>query len=173
MMKNLKFLRKIPLCFYLILLVCMPIYNQAQSVKRQCISSYGAIVTTNNASFGQTVGQPYSTAISFENTTAILQGFQQPVVFQVETINSGLLKDLNLNVYPNPAAISVTIKSMEVINNAIIRVNDLNGKLILSEKVIQLQLYDINCTGWKNGIYIVTVSDKNQNKSSLKLTIDK
>ena len=113
MKKNLKFLRKIPLGFYLILLVYIPIYNQAQSVKRQCVSSYGAIVTTDNTSFEQTVGQPYNTVVSFETTTAILQGFQQPFVLKVETVKSGLSKDLNLNVYPNPAVFSVTIKAVK------------------------------------------------------------
>jgi len=173
MMINLKFLRKNPLAIGLILLVCMPYSNQAQSVKRHCISSYGAIVTTNDASFEQTVGQPYSTAISFGNTTAILQGFQQPVVLKVETINSELLKVLNVNVYPNPAAVSVTIQSNGVIDNAIVRVTDINGKLILSEQVIQLQIYDINCAAWESGIYIITVSDKNQNISTNKLTVNK
>ncbi len=173
MMKNLKFLWKIPLVFCLILLICMPFSNQAQSVKRHCISSYGTIITTNNASFEQTVGQPYSTVFCSGNETAILQGFQQPAVYRVEPVNSELLKLLNINVYPNPAVASVAIQSNGVIDNAIIQVTDINGRLILSEQVIQLQMYDINCAAWENGIYIITVCDKNQNISTFKLTITK
>ncbi len=173
MMKNLKFQGKIPSGFYLILLVCIPLNNQAQSVKRHCISSYGTIVITNNASFEQTVGQPYSTAFCSGNETAVLQGFQQPAVYRVEPVNSELLKLMNVNVYPNPAVASVTIQSDGVIDNAIIRVTDINGRLILSELAIQLQMYDINCAAWGNGIYIITVCDKNQNISTFKLTITK
>ena len=172
-MKKFTFLRKILLRFCLVLLVFIPINNQAQSIKRQCISSYGAIITTDNTAFMQTVGQPYNTGASSGNTTAILQGFQQPVVFNVEAINSGPLKNLYLNVFPNPAAYSVTIQSDESIENSLIKVTDLNGKIILSEQVTQLRTYDINCGAWKNGIYIITVSDKDQNISSLKLTINK
>src|SRR4030042_2617507 len=102
MMKNLKFLRKIPLSVGLILLVCIP-NNQAQSVKRQCISSYGAIMMSDDAAFMQTVGQSYNTTASIGNTNSILQGFQQPVVFKVEMEDPGLLNNLNLDVYPNPA----------------------------------------------------------------------
>lgn len=173
MMGKLIFQMKKPLRFYLILLVWIPFNNQAQSVKRQCISSYGAIVTTNNATFEQTVGQSYNTTAFYENKTAILQGFQQPVVFKVENMNSEHIKSLKLNVYPNPADYSVTIQSEELIENSIIRVTDINGKLILSEEATQLLTYNINCDTWENGTYIITVSDINQNKSSIKLIINK
>lgn len=173
MKKNLTFLKKIPLSAGLIFLIFMPFKNQAQSVKRECISSYGAFAAAAGASFGQTAGQPYNTTASFATTTAILQGFEQPVIFRVVTIHSELSKDLNLNVYPNPAVYSVTIQSREPVENAIVSVNDLSGKLIYSEKLEALHLYEINCDAWKNGIYIITVSDKNKNKSSLRLTINK
>ena len=159
--------------FCLILLVCIPINSQAQSVKRQCVSSYGATIASNNIICMQTVGQPFNTIASFKNKTPILPGFQQPVVFKVETINSSLLKTLNLNIYPNPASYSVTIQSGKLIENSIICVTDITGKVIMSDSAIQFHTYSINCEAWANGIYIITVSDKNQNISSIKLTINK
>jgi len=173
MIGKLIFQRKVPLKFCLILMVCLPFIGQAQSVKRQCVSSYGSIVTTDNATFSQTVGQPYNTTASYESETAILQGFQQPLVFTVENLNTEDIKSLNLTVYPNPANYSVTIQSEEIIENSIIHVTDLSGKLILSEQVTQLLTYNINCDAWGNGTYIITVSDINENKSSLKLIINK
>ena len=121
----------------------------------------------------QTVGQPFNTAVSYKNKMPILSGFQQPVIFKVETINSVLLKTFKLNVYPNPAIYSVTIKSEKLIENSIIQVTDINGRLIMSDNAMQFQTYSINCETWANGIYIITVSDKDQNVSSLKLTINK
>jgi len=171
-MKKFTFQRKILLLISLILLVCVP-YNQAQSVKRQCISSYGAVIMTGDAVFMQTVGQPFNTVASSGNSTEVLQGFQQPVVFKAEAIHSGPLKSLNLNVFPNPAAYSVTLQSDESVENSLIEVTDLSGKMILSEKVTQLQVYDMNCGAWKNGIYIITVRDNDQNISSIKITINK
>lgn len=170
--KNIYKARILPVLM-LMMLVGMTSSNQAQTVERQCISSYGAVVATSHVALEQTVGQPYSTSVSFLNTTAILPGFQQPVVFRVEAIFSELSKDIDLKVYPNPAACSVKIQSGKAIENAMIQVTDLNGKIILSEQAMQLHIYDINCTAWKSGIYIITVSDKYHNKSSHRLIINK
>ncbi len=167
------FQRKTFFVIYLFLFNCWPLINQAQSVKRECISSYGIIVTNENATFGQTVGQPYNTKAFYENETSILQGFQQPIVFKIENIDIKDTKKLNITVYPNPANYFITIQSKEIIEKSVILVTDLNGKLIFSEQVTQLLTYNLNCETWKNSTYIITISDINQNKSSLKLIINK
>ncbi|MBN2212780.1 MAG: T9SS type A sorting domain-containing protein [Bacteroidales bacterium] len=159
--------------FFLILLVLIPVSNHAQSVRRQCISSYGTIFVTENTVFMQTVGQPFNTTASYENETVLLPGFQQPVVLKAVSVSSELTKNIEFNAYPNPASHSVTIQSGEVIENAVISVIDLSGRLILSEKLVQLQTYDINCAAWKSGIYILIVSDNDLIKSSFRLTINK
>jgi len=173
MIKKFTFQRKIPLLLCLIVWVGIPFKNQAQSVKRQCVSSYGAITATGNVALMQTVGQPYNTTVYSGNSTAITQGFQQPLSFKVETVNSGPMKNLALTVFPNPAAYSVTIESDVLIENSTIEVTDLTGKIILSEQVTQFQTYDISCGQWENGIYLITVSDNNQKISSIKVTINK
>jgi len=157
----------------MILLAFMPIINQAQSVKRQCISSYGTSIEPGSVAIRQTVGQPYVTTVSHSEEISVLHGFQQPVSFKTETIYPGPIRGLSLEVYPNPAAEFVTLKSEEIIENSFIRVMDINSKLILSEQLSQLQSFDINCMEWENGIYIITVSDENQNISSIKITINK
>jgi len=173
MTKKLTLKRKIPLKFYIILLVCIPFANHAQSVKRQCISSYGAIATYDSTTFEQTVGQPYNTTASYESNTSVLQGFQQPVVFKVENINSVYIKGMDINIYPNPANYSITIQSKDSIENSLIQVMDMNGKLIMSDRITLPQTYNISCDAWENGTYIITISDINLNKSSLKLIINK
>jgi len=173
MMKKVIFYRKIPLMVFLNLMVYIPFMIQAQSVKRQCISSYGTTVKSNNATYLQTVGQPYITTASFDNKTSILQGFQQPVVFKVEKMKTEPLTSLKLSVFPNPATSSVLIQSEAIIESSTIYVTDLNGRVIMSDNDLQLQTYIINCETWSNGIYIITVRDKNQNRSSLKLVINK
>jgi hypothetical protein len=156
----------------LILLLGIP-ENQAQSVRRQCISSYGAITTTGDATFMQTVGQPFNTVASSGSASVILQGFQQPVVFKAEAVYSAPLKSLNLNVFPNPAAYTVTLQSDKPVEKSCLEVTDLAGRIILSKQVSQLQQFELNCGSWKNGIYIITVRDDDQNISSIKVTINK
>jgi len=148
-------------------------YNYAQSVKRQTISSYGSAVLTDNLIIGQTAGQSYGTKGSSENSTAILQGFQQPNTFTVEEINTQSLKNLNLSVYPNPASYSITITSQQKIEQASIYVQDMNGKVIFSENAPDLLMHTMNCDSWVNGIYLITIIDSNQNSKALRLIISK
>ncbi|MFH2142392.1 MAG: T9SS type A sorting domain-containing protein [Bacteroidota bacterium] len=167
------FQRKIPLMLGIILLTCLPFVIQAQSVKRQCISSYGSVVLTDNLTIGQTVGQCYNTSGYSEDKTAILQGFQQPNTFSIEDISSQSLRNLNLTVYPNPASYSITIKSEDVIEQSYIHVVDINGKHVLSEKVQNLLLHRIDCESWVNGVYLITIYDSVQNSKTLRLIISK
>ncbi|MBN2272888.1 MAG: T9SS type A sorting domain-containing protein [Bacteroidales bacterium] len=171
-MKKFQFQRKILMLLIMIFLILVS-ENQAQSVKRQCISSYGVMAIAGDAAFAQTVGQPFNTLASSGNSAAILQGFQQPVMFKAEAINSGPLKNLNLNVFPNPATYTVILQSDKTLEKSRIEVTDLAGRIILSEQVTQLQQFELNCGSWKNGIYIITVRDDDQNISSIKVTINK
>ena len=173
MMKKCIFKRKIPLWLCLFLLVSIPIDNQAQSVERQCISSYGANVTSENVIFNQTAGQPYNTTASYIKELSLLHGFQQPVMFKVAPINSTLISNKSQHVYPNPAVYSVTLESEEVIEDALIHIYDINGKLIFSKQASQFVKCNINCEDWQNGNYLITIRDKNKNRSTLILTINK
>jgi len=154
-------------------LVWLPYNGFAQSVKRQCISSYGSVVFTDNLTIGQTAGQCYNTSGKSENKIAISQGFQQPNTFSIEDISSNSFRNLNLLVYPNPTSYSFTIESEEEIEQSYIQVVDINGKQILSEKVSNLLSHNINCESWTNGVYIITINDALQNSKTLRLIISK
>lgn len=156
-----------------IIIIWFPNNNFAQSVKRQCISSFGSSVLIDSISIGQTAGQSYNTNGISENRTAILQGFQQPKTFAVEDISDPSLKNLKLSVYPNPASFSITIKSEEEIEQSIIQVVDINGKYVFSEKVSNLIIHNINCDAWGNGVYLITICDSEQNSKTLRLIISK
>jgi len=155
------------------LFVMIPFDNYSQSVKRQCIPSFGSTGTADSISFEQTAGQSYFTAGYSEDNTAILQGFQQPKTFYIEDVSSSSLKNLELSVFPNPADYSFTIKSDEEIEQSFIQVVDINGKYVFSEKVTNLLIHDISCDAWVNGIYLITISDSDQNSKTLRLIISK
>ncbi len=173
MMKILSFNRKKPLKVFLLFLIFIPFSIQAQLVKRQCISSYGTSSTSSKSTLIQTVGQPFNTDGLSENSTTIFQGFQQPITIRVEQMESKPFRDLKLSIYPNPATSSVIIQSDEIIENSIIRVTDLAGKVIMTYNANQLQVYTISCETWARGIYIITVSDNHQSINSSKLIISK
>lgn len=158
---------------YLIILMAFPGFIQAQSIKRQCVSSYGSTEITDNVRIEQTAGQSFNTVTETETKSVVFQGFQQPVVFKTEKTDSEGLKTIDLEMYPNPAEYSVTIETGELIKDSDIRVSDIYGKLIFEAEVHDLQTYILECTGWSNGTYLITVSDNNQRESSYKLLISK
>lgn len=173
MIKTLLLQSKLLLIAFFLSLICQSFYLQAQSVQRQGISSYGGTGFSGGTTLIQTVGQPYTTTVSYGDNTLLLPGFQQPILFKVENIDALPLKRVYLNIYPNPASFYVTIQSGEVIENAIIRITDLQGRTILDRHLTQLQDHTINCESWANGIYIMTVSDGSQIVSSQRLIIRK
>lgn len=155
-----------------IVLLFVTFQSKAQSVQRQSIASSGTYMLVNGILIRQTVGQPYSTIAHYGKEISYRPGFQQPSNFSLKLINS-TFSNLSLNVYPNPAAYSVTIESSEVINDALLQAVNMNGKLILNEKVGKLKTHSINCNTWDNGAYFITLYDKQNNKYSSILIINK
>jgi hypothetical protein len=172
-MEKIYFRWKAPMYLWLFLTVCIPFTNQAQSVKRQCISNYGSIVASDNVTFNQTIGQPYGTSALYNDGTSVLQGFQQPVVFTLVVVESSLSKNISLSVFPNPATYTIAIKSSKVIEQSLIKAVDVNGNQVFSEAVPDLHLHHINCGSWSNGIYLLTIYDSMQHSQTLKLIISK
>ena len=156
----------------LTLFIWIPYENYAQTVIRQCISSYG-YATTANVGVNQTAGQCYSTTSKPDDSNTILQGFQQPVTFSIEDDNSLLINQLDLAIYPNPAIYNVNIKSQNKIEQLYIEVTNLAGKLIQSEKIYDFQFHSINCESWPNGIYLISLRDNNLKSKTIKLIISK
>ncbi len=159
-------------CAIFTLFVSAALQPQAQSIRRQCISSYGSSVVTENVIIGQTAGQSFSTMGNL-STASVSQGFQQPNTFVVEEIVNLVRPSLNVSVYPNPASRSITIASEEELKSSIIRVTDINGKSLFYEKVANLSTHNINCASWLSGIYLITILDSDQNSKTLKLIISK
>ncbi len=155
-----------------VLLISVPIDNYAQSIKRQCISSYGSSGVTENVFIGQTVGQPFNTSLG-SNSITVSQGFQQSNNFVVEEFSGPALNNLNVSVFPNPTSRSITIASKEALETSYIQVTDINGKRLFSEKVPNLIHHTINCSSWVNGVYMITIFDSFQNNKTLKLLISK
>ncbi|MEP7322571.1 MAG: T9SS type A sorting domain-containing protein [Saprospiraceae bacterium] len=150
----------------------LPYGDYAQSIKRQAISSYGSVGAVENVLISQTAGQAFNTTVSSDNTT-VISGFQQPSIFTLEEITAPAVKNLNVTVYPNPARQSITIASTEEIEKSSILVTDVNGRSILSQKVVNLLSHNINCASWANGVYLITINDSKRSSKTLRLIISK
>jgi hypothetical protein len=171
MIKKFTFYVKLYLSAFFII-VCISFQTKAQTIKRQSIASIGASGTTGDATFHQTIGQPYNTTAHYSNELSISQGFQQPAVSSLKKINADQVSNLQLKIYPNPAAYYVTVESQNVLKTALIQVTDINARVIVNSTVAELKTYTINSGTWPNGVYFVNISDNNLNKSIFKLIIN-
>ncbi|HBS85207.1 MAG: hypothetical protein A2W91_01845 [Bacteroidetes bacterium GWF2_38_335] len=158
---------------FIIVMIGISLTGNTQSVRRQSISSCGTTNTSSTETFEQTVGQPYNTTAFYCTESSVLQGFQQPVIFSAEKVNSEKTESLNLCFYPNPATYVITIQSEFIVKSPIITVNDINGKLIQTEKMVEFQKCEIYCDSWVDGTYILTVVDENGLNTSRKIIIKK
>ena len=149
------------------MLFFITIGSKAQSIQRQSISSTGTYNQTDGVLIQQTIGQPYATGGYYANDLVLRPGFQQFSNIKLELIRPPA--EFSLNVYPNPVIQSVTIESREVIDQAFIQVTDLNGRITIKENVADLRTHVINCNEWPNGIYFITLYNKNKNIFSSKI----
>lgn len=142
--------------------------GNTQTLKRECVASAGSSIITNGTAIQQTIGQSYGTTSFYTNKTRYNPGFQQPV-FSVETIKSSI----NATVFPNPSSSQITIETNLTLENVIIQIIELSGKLVLNEKLNEFKSYTINCADWSNGVYLITLSDSKNNLYPSKLIISK
>ncbi|MCE9539624.1 MAG: T9SS type A sorting domain-containing protein [Bacteroidetes bacterium] len=138
----------------------------AQTLKRQCIASSGSYVTENGITLQQTIGQPYGTSPYYSNTTRYTPGFLQPV-FRIENIKSSI----DAKIFPNPTSNQVTIESTILLENVLIQIVDITGKILLSQKIAEFKTYTIECSDWSTGAYLISLTDSKNSLYSSKLII--
>ncbi len=151
---------------WIILLAVYATESKAQTLQRQCVGSGGTYMFTEGTLIQQTVGQPYATNTNYTDDISYRPGFQQPV-FKINPIRT----TINLDVYPNPATNWVTMKSSKTLTNVTLHVVDITGKLLINEYIDKFKTYTFNCEEWKNGIYVISLADAQNNSYSSKLII--
>lgn len=143
----------------------------AQTLQRLSVASGGTSAIGSGMVIQQTIGQPYVTQTFYDNEVTYRPGFQQSAAIKLEPVM--LQSALSLDIFPNPAVSTVNINTSELISNATIKVTDMEGKLILNEKISELQTFSIHCENWANGTYLINVSDSQNKKYISKLIINK
>ncbi len=141
---------------------------EAQSLRRQCIASTGSATTGNGTTVQQTIGQPYGTSSYYSTTTRFNPGFLQPV-FSIENVKACI----NATIFPNPASNQITIETTLILEDVILQIVDISGKLVLNEKMNEFKSYSVDCSSWSNGVYLISLSDSKNNLYSSKLIISR
>lgn len=67
----------------------------------------------------------------------------------------------NLRIYPNPTSEKFTVQSSKLVSETAISVYDIQGKLLLSEKMLpQNGSFTIDVSSFENGVYFVKISSE-------------
>jgi photosystem II stability/assembly factor-like uncharacterized protein len=70
---------------------------------------------------------------------------------------------IEASVYPNPATDFINIKFGKTINNGNLIINDIQGKILFTERLINANDITVNISDFKKGLYIISVNKNNKN----------
>ncbi|MGM0581294.1 MAG: T9SS type A sorting domain-containing protein [Bacteroidota bacterium] len=138
---------------------------QAQSVKRQVISSMGSS-GIDNTQVNYTVGQAYGTNVFKIKELSFRPGFQQAN----QELESHKVQKIpfSFKAYPNPANQSFSIghdSNKEIIS---MKVYSINGSDFYS---IDGNPQKIDCSNWEEGLYIISLTNESGSISTSKINI--
>ena len=141
----------------LLLLLCVPLIGFGQITSPSVISSSGNSYNNGGVNMDYTLGE--IVVETQTNTTTILtQGFHQGVL-KVNTSVENI--DIKTKVYPNPTTNFIIIE-LEKNVNADILVYDINGKLVIKDKLNDENQKQFDFSFLKQGNYFlhINIADK-------------
>ncbi len=118
-------------------------------------TSGGDIISSAQGTISFSVGQVATNYIS--NGATINEGVQQPYEFFSVLSIDKVENSLSLDVFPNPTAGIIYLKSTDPID-ATIEIFDESGRVVLNEIKQNIQQTQIDLTAFSRGIYTVKVS---------------
>ena len=136
----------------LLILLCLPMIGFGQILSPSVIGSAGASFSNSTSSTDLTVGEVMIE--TFSNITIISQGFHQGI----EDINSDVINlDINTKVYPNPTT-NFLIIELEQNVNAELLVYDINGKIVIKDKLNNEQQKQLDFSFLSQGNYLLHIN---------------
>ena len=137
----------------LLILLCLPFIGFGQVTTPSVISSSGDSYSNGGVNMDYTLGE-IVVETQTNSTTILTQGFHQGVLkvsTQVENIA------FKTKVYPNPASDYLIIE-LEQSVNADILVYDINGKLVIKDKLNDEQQKQLDFSFLNTGNYILNIN---------------
>jgi glucose/arabinose dehydrogenase len=134
-------------------------------------SATGAITFTTNFTGGS---NSFTTFGEDVNGELYIAGTSQDKVYKIIDPNMGTADFVKngLSLYPNPAQGEFYLKNTNQIELENIKVFDLTGKMLLQNTIGNQENTIITTTNLQQGLYLVTVEDKQGNQFSTKLLLN-
>jgi hypothetical protein len=143
----------------LLILLCLPIlgFGQAPILTPSVVSSSGGSYSNGNIIMDYTLGE-IVVETHTNSTTILTQGFHQGIL-KVNTSVENI--DIKTKVYPNPTT-NFLIVELEKNVNADIMVYDINGKIVIKDRLNNEQQKQLDFGFLKQGNYLlhINIADK-------------
>ena len=141
----------------LLILLCLPMIGFGQVTSPSVVSSSGGSYSNGGVIMDYTLGEIVVEAYG-SPTTILTQGFHQEIlIITTEVVNI----DIKIKVYPNPTT-SFLIVELEKNVNANILVYDINGRLVIKDRLNNEQQKQLDFSFLKQGNYLlhINIADK-------------
>jgi hypothetical protein len=141
----------------LLILLCLPILGFGQVTSPSVVSSSGDSYSNGNVIMDYTLGE-IVVETHTNSTTILTQGFHQEILkITTEVVNI----DIKTKVYPNPTT-NFLIVELEKNVNADILVYDINGKIVIKDRLNNEQQKQLDFSFLKQGNYLlhINIADK-------------
>ncbi len=137
----------------------------AQTASPELVSSAGESFNNTSYQLDWSIGEGI-TATHSAGDYVITQGLHQGsyVITSVED----LALDINISVYPNPTTDLINLTSFQNLTGLAVIVTNINGKILQQTEVIN-KVEQLNFSDYENGIYFLTIKQKNQLIKSFKI----
>ena len=141
----------------LLILLCLPFIGFGQVTSPSVVSSSGDSYSNGNIIMDYTLGEIVLETHT-NSTTILTQGFHQGVL----EVHTGVVNiDIKTKVYPNPTT-NFLIVELEKNVNADILVYDINGKIVIKDRLNNEQQKQLDFSFLRQGNYFlhINIADK-------------
>ena len=130
----------------------------SQSVERSLVSSGGGSYQAGDYQADVSVGEPV--IASFVNGSYILtQGYQQNILIVTDV---EVYAELEFEMFPNPSSDYIQLTCPDVTNQTLkLEVYNLQGQLVCLKEISESNS-QIDVSQWKNGTYMLRISEDNK-----------
>ena len=141
----------------LLILLCLPMIGFGQILSPSVVSSSGASYSNGGVIMDFTLGEIVIETFS-NNANILTQGFHQGIIKIVLSVSD---IDIKTKIYPNPTTNFIIIE-LEKNVNADILVYDINGKIVIKNKLNEEQKKQLDFSFLTQGNYFlhINIEDK-------------
>jgi hypothetical protein len=136
-------------------------FGYSQTISKQVIGTAGKTQSNSNLKVSWTAGEPV-VGLMTAGGNQLGNGYYPAMDIQALSIDDTTL-NVQIKVYPNPTSQSLYVSHPEL-NSFVIQITDLNGKQIYAGTIEKEVPLDVS--SYTQGMYLVTIENKETNKKN-------